>query len=33
MALSQKKNGTEYGIYGTEAAKVGNVSTQGLESA
>jgi hypothetical protein len=33
MALDQKKNGTEFGIYGTEAASVGNVSTQGLESA
>lgn len=33
MALDQKKNGTEFGIYGTEAASVGNISTQGLESA
>jgi hypothetical protein len=33
MQLDQKKNGTEFGIYGTEAASVGNVSTQGLESA
>lgn len=33
MALDQKKNGTEFGIFGTEAASVGNVSTQGLESA
>jgi len=33
FALDQKKNGTEFGIYGTEAASVGNISTQGLESA
>lgn len=33
MALDQKKNGTEFGIYGTEAASVGDISTQGLESA
>ena len=32
MAIAQKKNGTEFGIYGTEAASVGNMETQNLES-
>jgi hypothetical protein len=32
MAIAQKKNGTEFGIYGTEAASVGNLETQNLES-
>ena len=31
MAIAQKKNGTEFGIYGTEAASVGNMETQNLE--
>jgi hypothetical protein len=31
MAIMQKKNGSEFGIYGTEAASVGNMSTQNLE--
>jgi hypothetical protein len=31
MVLMQEKNGTEFGIYGTEAASVGNMETQNLE--
>jgi hypothetical protein len=31
MTLMQKKNGTEFGIYGTAAASVGNMETQNLE--
>jgi hypothetical protein len=32
MALMQQQNGSEYGIYGTQAASVGNMSTQELTS-